>query len=842
MLERTLAQIVESYYTLGTETAYVQRRGYRVARWSYRQVAERSRQLARELETRGIGPGDRVLLWGGDCAEWVISFFACILRGAVAVPLDHAASADFAERVCLQTGARLCLCSDRQPQILPCASRLTFESLADLCAARSAAPVPLPGIHGDGAVEIVFTSGTTAEPRGVAVSHRNIFANLEPLEREIRKYSKYERIFHPLRLLNLLPLSHVFGQFLGILIPHLFRGTVVFQNTLNPSEIIRTIRREKVSVLVTVPRLLDSLREKLERDIEASGTLDAFRRAYEAAAHEHFVRRWWRFRRIHRQFGWKFWAVISGGAALSEASEQFWGRLGFAVIQGYGLTETTSMISVNHPFRPGKGSIGKILAGREVRLAPDGEILVRGESIARRYCGANQTLPLSEDEGWFRTGDIGALDEKGNLYFKGRSKNVIIGPEGLNIYPEDLEAALRRQPEIRDCVVVGVEREGNAEACAVILPYPGRDPAPAVKRANESLAGFQRIRRWLVWPDEDFPRTSTQKPILGPIREFAASQTGPLPASGRSGVLSDALSRLTGGKELSRDARLADDLQLTSIDRVALLSALEDRLQVDLDESFFTSAVTVGDLEKMLSGPSRRQPGYPYPGWAQNGAVAVLRNLVDLLLVRPAVLLMARPDIRGRENLRPLHPPVLFVSNHVTQVDVGFIRAALPARFRRRLAVAMLGELLRDMRHPPEGTAFLQGIADRLSYCLVAALFAVFPLPQKSGYRQSFAFAGESAERGYSILVFPEGTRTKDGKMNPFRTGIGLLAANLDVPVVPIRLDGLFQLKKSGKKLARPGTVKVTIGPAVQYSRGTDPSLIAADLFSRVSTLGPGSP
>ena len=187
--------------------------------------------------------------------------------------------------------------------------------------------------------------------------------------------------------------------------------------------------------------------------------------------------------------------------------------LGFAVIQGYGLTETTSIISVNHPFKVGRGSIGKVLAGREVKLAPDGEILVRGSGVASGYWSAGELRAVSSEEGWYHTGDIGELDAEGNLFFKGRKKDVIVTPAGMNVYPEDLENALKAQPEVKDIVVVPLAHNGNAEPCAVLILRNGEtDAARIIDRANQSLAEYQRIRRWTIWPDDDFPRTSTQKP------------------------------------------------------------------------------------------------------------------------------------------------------------------------------------------------------------------------------------------------------------------------------------------------------------------------------------------
>lgn len=841
MQEQTLCRIVKNFRRRGPETAFVCRRGYRTVRWSYGKVADAASRLSVELKKRGVAHGDRILLWGDDCAEWVVSFFASVLCGAVVIPMDRTAAPEFVQRVCHQTQPKLRICSQAQSRADLSLPAVVFESLPDILECGKAIPPVLPDLKSDDAVEIVFTSGTTADPKGVVLSHKNILANLNPLEREIAKYIKYERVVHPLRFLNLLPLSHVFGQFLGIFIPQALGSTVLFQDTLNPSEILHTIKRESVSVLVTVPRVMETLRNKIERDLESAGELKKFNAEFQEADGESVIRRWWRFRRIHRRFGWKFWAFISGGATLPAQTEQFWGRLGFAVIQGYGLTETTSMISINHPFRLGKGSIGKILPGREVRLSSEGEILVRGESIAKSYYQGQEAAPVSGDEGWFHTGDLGALDKDGNLYFKGRLKNVIVTPEGMNIYPEDLEDALRRQPEIRDCVVLEADPTGNPEACAVlILRDPNTRPDGVIEQANRSLAEYQRIRRWLVWPDNDFPRTPTQKPQTKRIQEFInAHFKGSLSEKAGGETLADLIARITGREvQASRsESRLSEDLSLSSIERVELLSALEDRYQLDLNESRFTAASTLGDLEKMLRQPAEQRTDFHYPRWARNSLLGAVRVFIYYLLSYPAMMLMALPRIRGRENLRHLRGPVLFIANHVTQVDIGFIMAALPLRYRHRLAVAMLGELLHSMRHPPADMPLLKRWMEKVSYGLVVALFNVFPLPQRTGFRESFAYAGESVDRGYSILVFPEGKRTQNGELSPFQAGIGILATHLNIPVVPIRIDGLFDLKKAGKKFSRPGSVTVSIGSAIRYAAEEEPSKIARDLEARMRQL-----
>jgi long-chain acyl-CoA synthetase len=836
---RSLFENLDHFLRRERETAYVQRRGYRTVRWSYGQVAETAFQFARELDAREITKGERVLIWGPNSAEWVAAFLGCALCGVVVVPMDDVATPDFALRVHQQVGARLLVCSrEHARQSIP---TLALEDLTVALAARSSAAYPAANVEPADPLEIVFTSGTTAEPKGVVISHGNVLANVAPLEAEIRKYLKYERWVHPVRFLNLLPLSHVFGQFLGIFLPQLMGGTVIFQDTFKPAEVIGTIHRQRVSVLVAVPRVLQSLKEKIERDLEDQGDREQFRQRFRAAESKHFLRRWWIFRRIHRQFGWKFWAFISGGAALDRDTEEFWGRLGYAVIQGYGLTETTSLISVNHPFRLGKGSIGKVLAGREVKLAPDGEILVRGGGVAAGYWNGKDLKPVASEDGWYRTGDVGELDAEGSLYFKGRKKDVIVTPAGMNVYPEDLEAALRSQPEVKDVVVIALPRDGNAEPCAaIILRDNGGDPEPIVKRANGSLAEYQRMNSWVVWPEEDFPRTSTQKPLRNVIQhavqaQLARTSPSPMPSS----ALMELIGRTTGRSRppLSPDANLESELNLSSLDRVELLSALEDRYQIDLSETRFAAVNTVGELERMLQGKLPPRTPYHYPRWAQRWPITWVRLVVHYLLLRPAVFVLGWPRVEGRDNLRGTRGPVLVICNHIGDVDPGFVLTALPAHLRHKLAIATGGEALEILRTPPATRGFLGKAFDRVKWVSGVSLLNLFPLPREAGFRESFSYAGESVDRGYSLLVFPEGRHAPDGKMLPFRTGIGLLANNLQIPIVPMRIDGLFELKQAGKKFARPGQVRMKIGSPIQFAPASDPEWIARELQERVKQL-----
>ncbi len=523
------------------------------------------------------------------------------------------------------------------------------------------------------------------------------------------------------------------------------------------------------------------------------------------------------------------------------------------------MTETASLISLNHPFRAAQGSIGKVLPGREFRLAEDGEILVRGENVASGYWqkGALQRSDATapENSRWLRTGDVGELDAEGNLHFRGRKKSVIVTPAGLNVYPEDLEAALRKQPAVRDAVVIPLDRNGNAETFAALLLRDAEETAAhrAIECANSSLAEYQRIRHWLIWPAPDFPRTPTGKPKLAEIATRAAERSSAsqidepatVAAADRGGRFSsesiDRVSSLLSSLAAQNRSQTLDrDLNLTSLDRVELMSALEQQYQIELNETAFAKAKTVSDVQVLLRQPSARRTEYVYPRWTQREPIRWLRLAIYYAFAWPATQILGHPKVRGRENLKNLRGPALVISNHITRrADIGLILAALPPRFRHRLAIAMGGESLQRMRRPPRDWFFAKRWAYQLGCALVIALFNVFALPQFSGFRESFRYAGESVDRCYSVLVFPEGevNNSETGEMAAFQSGSGVLAQNLRIPIIPIRLDGLWQMKRQHRRVAHLGEITVHIGAPITFPPATPPEGIAQCLQSAVRSL-----
>ncbi|MFI5179063.1 MAG: class I adenylate-forming enzyme family protein, partial [Vicinamibacterales bacterium] len=425
--------------------------GFRSRSHTYDEVGRAAHGFAARLHALGLRKGDKVVVWCENRPEWIVAFWGCLLCGVIVVPIDYRASADFLARVAGIVAAKLVLIGQDVPAP-PALAGAPIWTLHDMEWADGVAPdVP---ITRDDVAEIIFTSGATAEPKGVVITHRNVLANIVPVEHEILKYRWWARPFLPLRFLDLLPLSHMFGQAMATFIPPMVFGQVIFMRGYNPVEIVAQIKSRRISVLVSVPKILDVLREHV------------LRVAPEAAApgpRQHVARRWWRYRHVHRLFGLKFWAFVVGAAPLDAALETFWGELGFAVVQGYGLTETAPIVTLNHPFWTKKGSVGKAIAGVDMKIAPDGEILVRGENVTRGYYNAQRETAEAFEDGWFHTGDVGEIGSDGQLYIRGRKKEMIVTPEGLNVFPEDVERVLNQVPGVRDSAVVGVSSGAGGE-------------------------------------------------------------------------------------------------------------------------------------------------------------------------------------------------------------------------------------------------------------------------------------------------------------------------------------------------------------------------------------------
>ena len=846
--------------------------GYRVRRHSYADVTRASRGFAARLAAAGVTKGDKVVLWGENRPEWLVAYWGTVLTGAIAVPIDYRSSPEFMHRVRTIVGARIVVAGD---DVAPDASASARENPGELRRDPAEAasgreggpafwrmsdldwdadgPIPQVAISRDDIAQIVFTSGATAEPKGVVIRHRNILANIGSVAGEIAKYKKYARPFQPIRFLNLLPLSHLFGQSMATNIPPLIDGTVVFMRSFNPHDIVRRVREWRISVVVCVPKMLDVLKEHAVRvDPLAADPLKGLS----------ILARWWRYRRIHRMFGLKFWAFIVGAAPLGPALEDYWKRLGFVVIQGYGLTETAPIVTLNHPFKTSTGSVGKPIAGVDVKIAEDGEILVRGENVSTGYFepDGRSEVPRREEpdgrreaggggratdaEGWLHTGDVGSVDAEGRLFIKGRKKEMIVTPEGLNVYPDDVERVLNDVAGVVESAVVGSRAADDADNTeervhAVFVLEPGTDPESVIRRANEKLADHQRVRSFSVWTDDGLPRTEgTRKLKRHAIKQWVESGARPAAHAEGADPLQALLTRFAGARELSGGTSI-EGLGLSSLERVELMVALEDQFQTRIDETKFAGAKTLDDLRAVVTAaPQEAVVAEPvdFPSWNRAWPVRWIRRASYATWILPLARLFAWTRVQGLEHLEGLHGPVVFAANHQSHMDVPVILGALPGRWRARVAPAMAKEFFKAHFFPEQFPA-MQVLTNRINYYLAAFFFNTFPLPQReAGARQTLRYIGEVTGDGYSVLIFPEGVRSASGEMKPFRGGIGMIGSRLQLPVVPVRIDGVDRILGTGWKMATPGRVSVIFGKPLHLS-GDDYAALAAHVERAVRDL-----
>ena len=789
--------------------------GYRSRGYGYADVVRAAGVFAGRLREAGIGKGDKVLFWSENRPEWVAALWGCLIEGVIAVPIDYRSSADLVRRVNAIVQARVLLVGD---EVAPLDDMVSWK-LADL--AWTGSPVSGPAILRDDVAEILFTSGTTAEPKGVIITHRNVLANIVPVEGEVRKYRRYGRPFFPIRFLNLLPLSHLFGQAMATFMPPMLPGVVVFMRGYSPREILRQIRTRRISVLVSVPKILEVPREYVLEVAPEAGR--------PCADKPHWLVRWWRYRRVHRLFGWKFWTFIVGAAPLDPELEDFWSRLGFLVIQGYGLTETAPIVTLNHPFHARRGTVGKPIAGVKVRIAPDGEILVRGENVTSGYFNAAPESAFQD--GWFHTGDIGAIDVEGRLSIRGRKKEMIVTPEGLNVFPEDVERELDRQPGVRESAVVGPDR-----VHAVLALESGADAEAIVRGANTALEEHQKIRGVSVWPGGALPRTEgTGKLKRNEVRQWLEGSAVPQPVASAQESIEEIVSRYAPGRAVCSGTTL-DELGLSSLERVELMMAIEQSLGATLDESQSLAARTVGDLRPALDRPGAPREPIAFPSWNRSAAARLVRRVSLATWILPIIRLFVWLKAEGRENLAAARGPVLFASNHQSLLDTPAILMALPAQWRYTIAPAMAKEFFKA-HFFPERYRRLEWFTSSLSYYLSTLFFNGFPFPQReAGLRETLRYAGEMVSEGGSILIFPEGRRSETGEIDTFRPGVGILASRLGIPVVPVRVEGAEKVLRVGWNMARPGRVKVKFG-APMTLRGEDYAALAGEVESAVKRL-----
>jgi long-chain acyl-CoA synthetase len=826
VVTETLGQFLERVTTeFGSRPALLFKPRYRTETWTYTQLWEYTTRVAWWLRERGIGQGDRVILWAPNSPWWVAAFFGLERVGAVCVPLDIRSSPDFVQNVVAQAEPKFALLSgftgNAWEQPIPACT------LEDMARGLPSSTDAWHEILTPAAIaEIMFTSGSTGDPKGVVLTHGNITANAASVNQVVPNLPYF-------RLLSILPLSHMFEQTVGLVLP-LTRGASVFYPASRQSSILfRAFDEQRITTVLAVPQALQLFADAIERQARKSGKELWWRRLNNVAPHVPRSGRKLLFRSVHRQLGGAIEFFVSGGSAIDPELVRRWDRLGVPIVQGYGATETAPVIAATALSDTNARTVGKPIPGVTLQVASDGEILVRGPNVAKGYWNDPIATAESFHDGWYRTGDLGSLDEAGRLYLKGRKKNLIVLPNGQNVYPEDVERVLVMQPGVDDAVVVGLSGSAGQEVHAVLLcAQPPEELNTVIRAANASLAPHQHIAGFTLWPEPDFPRTHTLKVKRADVLAGIQNQTGasrePSPVSTQA--ITSSLTRLIldavgeQGPPPSPDATLAD-IGLDSLARVELLAVIETELGVYLDEATVDAATSVADLEHLVAaGVSTERPNFP--AWPRRRMARATRAVVQ-----PAafdVLHRFTPlTVVGSQHLDGVEGPVLFVANHTSHLDSAVLLSALPARLRRRVAVAAAADYF--FARPPLGS-------------IVALLLNAFPFSRTSAVRPTLEFCARLLDQQWSILLYPEGTRSLTGTIGDFKAGVGLLAVELEVPVVPVHLQGLQRILPKGRTMPRRGPVTVIFGRPVTFSPGTPYDAVAQCLEDAVRALPTGVP
>jgi long-chain acyl-CoA synthetase len=518
-------------------------------RWTYREFRRRATLAAFRLRALGLDPGARVLTWSPSTPELPATYFGAMRAGIVYVPLDLRMSREAIEGIVASSGAKRLIAGSGRDAPDPREFGLgdfpttSVEYLggppegdaslpADWEQQVDAWPRPKP----EDLVQLIFTSGTTGTPKGVMLAHDNLLA----------ANRSFHNIVPPMehRIVSLLPLSHLLEQAVGVFYAISVGASVLYVRSRNPRVIFDALREHRVTSMVVVPQVLDLFWSAIEREVEKTGRAKLFDRLRSIARRLPMSVRRLLFRRVHAQLGGSFRLFMSAGAFLPPALQQAWEDMGVTVLQGYGATETGTGSSTTLRDH-GLGTVGWAPKGIEMRLGPDGEVQFRGPSLFKGYWQApEKTAAAYTDDGWYMTGDVGHFDPDGRLILSGRSRDLIVLPNGFNVYPEDIENALRIAG-LRDTVALET-KPGRIEAI-VLAPSaspvraagerldfdPSNPPAElrstldaAIKSANASLGANQHISGWRLWPESDFPRTHTLKVKRDLVRAWLAASGG----------------------------------------------------------------------------------------------------------------------------------------------------------------------------------------------------------------------------------------------------------------------------------------------------------------------------
>ncbi len=781
---------------------------------SFREVAAHAAEYALGLD---VAPGARVAIFSENRPEWIYALYAAWRRSAIVVPVDALSPPEEVAYILGDSRPDVVFCSrDREPVLRQAGAPAwrgriaVFEDLPGCAAGPSGAPFPPPDDPVRVAL-IMYTSGTTGNPKGVQLTFDNLLVNIESVSRHVPIYTPDETV------LALLPLHHILPLVGCVVAPLWVGSTICFASPLAPAELVATMRRRRVTIVIGVPRFYSMIRKGIMERINARPAARLLFRAARRLNSRAVARRL--FGAVHRQFGGRLKYLICGGAALDpEVGRDLW-TLGFEVLEGYGMTEAAPMITFPRPGRVRLGACGQALPGQQVRIV-DGEITAAGRNIMPGYYNRPEETAAALRDGWLYTGDLGYLDADGYLFVTGRKKELVVLPTGKKFNPSEVESRLLAiSPLVKEAAVFLKDDVLQA----LVFPDPARAaarPPPelfAQIRAevmdvyNRSAAPAKRIQRFTI-VGQELPKTRLGKLKRHQLPALAAPPPrvdgGAEPATPEYAALRDFL-RAEVARPVGPDEHLATEVGLDSLGWVGLQVFAQETFGVALDESTLTAHPTVARLAAHLAERKTRLQTAEALNWN-----ALLDKTAGVELPRASVLLpiihwLARLGLKtffrvrafGLEHLPA--PPFILAPNHQSYLDGLWVTIFLRARQLRQTYFYAKAKHVR-----------------RRWQQFLAARTNVIVVDIEHDLAASLRKMAAVLKRGRNLIIFPEGTRTRDGRIGEFKKTFAILSSALDVPVVPVALSGAYAALPPGRRLPRLFTAVTVQFLPPRYPRG----------------------
>jgi long-chain acyl-CoA synthetase len=845
--------------------------------WSYRQLHTAAQARAGWLAARGIQRGDRCAILADNDAAWCATYLGILRAGAIAVPLDTNYSPEQVATIVRDASARVLFVNERLAAValsaMAEAPAVAVERHGPSTPPDSAPELAPLAVSPDDPAVILYTSGTTADPKGVVLSHGNLVAERDAAFHIVR-VDEHDSV------LGVLPLFHALAQLANLLLPFAVGARVVFLESVNSSELVRALSAQRITVFACVPQFFYLIHQRVMKGVAQGGLLKrALFRLLIAASFR--LRRLGvnagrvLFRRVHGVMGRQMRLLVTGGSKFDPQVGRDFYALGFTILQAYGLTETSGAATLTSPDDAHLDTVGRALPGQEVITLPpedarlDGEIAVRGPIVMRGYFNRPEATAAVMRDGWFLTGDLGRLDASGRLAITGRKKEVIVLASGKNIYPEEIEASYRRSPYIQEICVLGLARDDEpASERLYAVVVPNRDLMRERRIVNAGdllrfemegqsihLPAHKRVLGYEVW-FEGLPRTTTGKLKRHEI-ERRVRQTGlrrgqsPTheyidPAGWQADTHVAAaravMARRVPAASIAPDANLELDLGLDSMERVELITELEQQFGVRVPDEQAHDIFTVRQLiEAVRPGASATTGGRAENSWdvllrdLPPASDPVLSGLLErrplaapvlFLLTRVLRLLLPRVRIDGLEHL-PSRGPYIICPNHQGYLDPFIICGVLPYRVFKELFFVGAAEYFE--------TPLTRWIA-RQGNCVPVDPDANLVPAMKAG---AFGLTHRKV-----LMLFPEGERSIDGTVKRFKKGAPILSRHLGVPIVPMAIRGAFEVWPRNRSI-RTGTllpwsgheIRIAAGAPILPDRSAGDAEAASRLQARVEQL-----